>query len=29
MVSGRDSGDVVERTLQKMDAEIKESDRVF
>jgi hypothetical protein len=29
MVSGKDSGDVVERALKKMDAEIEESCVVF
>ena len=29
MVSGKDSGDVVERALEKMDAEIEESCVVF
>jgi len=29
MVRGRDSGDVVERALLNMDAEIEESCRVF
>ena len=29
MVSGRDAGDVVERALQKMDAEIEESCSIF